>query len=243
MAISELDQEGSAGLDEPAPVKEEEEEEDGATMSLVEHLEELRRRIIICAVTIVVGSIVGFIFWQPILHFLLIPLPAAADALAHGPNGTTIVVVNGDGEAFSVVLNLSVAVWFFLVSPIILYQLWAFEKASPTPFTTTIVVPFGPWASASAAAGKGISRKCKMGCQKMKPTILPTTIVTAQMIMRRRSSSRCSTRDIVAPSSSSSSSLTGAGSSRPAAPSWSSSLIAITHPRGLSLSWLHWRQE
>ncbi|SRR5579883_158925 len=126
MAISELDQEGSAGLDEPAPVKEEEEEEDGATMSLVEHLEELRRRIIICAVTIVVGSIVGFIFWQPILHFLLIPLPAAADALAHGPNGTTIVVVNGVGEAFSVVLKLSVAVGICLGSPMILYQLWAF---------------------------------------------------------------------------------------------------------------------
>ncbi len=126
MAISELDQEGSAGLDEPAPVKEEEEEEDGATMSLVEHLEELRRRIIICAVTIVVGSIAGFIFWKPIFNFLLLPLPAAADALAQGPNGTARVVVTGIGEAFSVVLKLSVAVGICLGSPMILYQLWAF---------------------------------------------------------------------------------------------------------------------
>ncbi len=124
MATSELDQDRAIGLDEPESP--EDEEPTGGTMSLVEHLEELRRRIIICAVTIVLGSIVGFIFWQPILHFLLLPLPVSADALGKAANGRPLLVVSGVGEGFSTVLKLSVAVGIGLGAPMILYQLWAF---------------------------------------------------------------------------------------------------------------------
>lgn len=124
MAISDLDQDESVGLGEAAPP--EEEEEAGATMTLVEHLEELRRRIIICAITIVLGSIVGFIFWQPVYHFLLLPLPATADALAPKGGSQAVLVVNGVGEGFSTALKLSVAVGIGLGAPMILYQLWAF---------------------------------------------------------------------------------------------------------------------
>jgi len=120
MATSEVDQEQRVGVDEP------EEEEEGGTMSLVDHLEELRRRIIICAVAIVLFSIVGFVFWQPILHFLLLPLPATADALAKNPDGSPKIVVSGIGEGFTVVLKLSAAVGICLASPVILYELWAF---------------------------------------------------------------------------------------------------------------------
>lgn len=126
MATSELDQDQAIGLDEPESAESEGEEETGATMSLVEHLEELRRRIIICAVTIVLGGIVGFIFWHQILNFLLLPLPVAADAIAKSPDGSAKLVVNGIGEAFSVVLKLSVGVGIGLGSPMILYQIWAF---------------------------------------------------------------------------------------------------------------------
>jgi sec-independent protein translocase protein TatC len=124
MATSELDQDQAIGLDEPETP--EEEEEAGGTMSLVEHLEELRKRIIICAVTIVLGSIVGFIFWQPVYHFLLVPLPVAADALAPKGSDSARLVVTGIGEGFSTVLKLSVAVGIGLGAPMILYQLWAF---------------------------------------------------------------------------------------------------------------------
>lgn len=125
MVGSLLDNEESVGVDKTAPAQEEEKETGGA-IALVEHLEELRRRIIICAVTIVLGSIVGFIFWQPLYHFLLLPLPASADALAKGPDGTARIVVNGVGEGFSMVLKLAVAVGIGLGAPMLLYQLWAF---------------------------------------------------------------------------------------------------------------------
>jgi sec-independent protein translocase protein TatC len=127
MATSELDQDRVLGLEEPT-APEGDDEADGGTMSLMEHLEELRKRIILCAVTIVLGSIVGFIFWKPLYHFLLLPLPAGADALVPGggAGGASKLVVNGVGEAFSMVLKLSVAVGIGLGLPMILYQLWAF---------------------------------------------------------------------------------------------------------------------
>jgi len=125
MATSELDQDQAIGLDEPE-TPEEEAEAEGGTMSLVEHLEELRKRIIICAVTIVLGSIVGFFFWQPVYHFLLVPLPVAADALAPKGSDSARLVVTGIGEGFSTVLKLCVAVGIGLGAPMILYQLWAF---------------------------------------------------------------------------------------------------------------------
>jgi sec-independent protein translocase protein TatC len=151
MATSELDQD-RIGLDEQEQEAPEEADDDtsGGTMSLVEHLEELRKRIIISAITIALGSIVGFIFWKQIMTFLLLPMPGATNGLVEGPDGATRLVTNGIGEAFSVVLKLAVAVGICLGSPVILYQLWAFispgltrrERRWAGPFVLIGVVLF-----------------------------------------------------------------------------------------------------
>jgi len=120
----------------------------GGEMSLVEHLAELRQRLFICIGAIAVGAIVAFIFWQPILDFLLLPLPAAANVLSHG--GKPQLVVNTVGGGFSTVLKLSLAVGAAFAAPLWLYQLWAFispaltrrEKRYALPFTLVGVVLF-----------------------------------------------------------------------------------------------------
>lgn len=123
MATSELDQDRIVGINEPE--QPEEEEEQGATMSLVEHLEELRRRIITSAVAIVLFSIVAFVFREQILHLLTLPLPTSAlgvkDAKVNYP-----LAVDTVGGSFTVFLKLSLAVGIALSAPVILYQLWAF---------------------------------------------------------------------------------------------------------------------
>src|SRR5258708_19669334 len=70
MAASDVESELHQPIGTPA------DDEPGGTMTLVEHLEELRRRIIVSAIAIAVFSIIGFIFWQRILDFLLLPLPS-----------------------------------------------------------------------------------------------------------------------------------------------------------------------
>ncbi len=124
-------------------------ETSGAKMSLVEHLEELRSRLFFCVAAVGLGATVAFIFYEPILQFLLSPLPSQANALATH-NGKPQIAVTGIGEGFSVVLKLSVAVGIALATPVWLYQLWGFlspaltrrEKRYALPFTLVGVALF-----------------------------------------------------------------------------------------------------
>ena len=122
-----------------------EEDEGGASMTLVEHLEELRWRIFKSAIAIVVFGIVAFVFRVQILQVLTYPLPNTANALHAGH-----LVVTGVAEAFTVYLKLSFAVGFVVALPIILYQVWAFispgllarEKKNAVPFIIIGIVLF-----------------------------------------------------------------------------------------------------
>ncbi len=124
---------------------EEEEEVDDSSMSLVEHLEELRWRIFKSLIAIIVGGIVAFIFRTHIMTFLTYPLPNTADTLTHGK-----LIVTGLAEGFTVFLKLSFAVGFLIALPVILYQVWAFvspglyerEKKNAVPFIFIGVVLF-----------------------------------------------------------------------------------------------------
>src|SRR5437764_8675036 len=115
MATSRTNQQDTmAALDEDESL-----EEDLPAMSLVEHLEELRRRIFKALIAIVIGTIVAFIFREPIVHFLELPLPKEADAIGHGK-----LVVTGIAEGFTVFLKVSVATGILLAIPVVLYQVW-----------------------------------------------------------------------------------------------------------------------
>jgi sec-independent protein translocase protein TatC len=125
----------------------EDDENDPSAMSLVDHLEELRRRIFKSLIAIVVGTIVAFIFRDQIVHFLELPLPKeAADTLGHGNK----LIVTGITEGFSVFLLVSVAAGFILALPVVLYQTWAFiapgmlekEKKYSVPFIIAGIVLF-----------------------------------------------------------------------------------------------------
>src|SRR5579875_1594921 len=76
---------------------------DPSSMTLVEHLEELRWRIFKSLIAIVVFSIVAFIFREQIMTFLTWPLPETANALGHGHK----LVVTGIGEGFTTFLKLA----------------------------------------------------------------------------------------------------------------------------------------
>lgn len=115
---------------------------DSSSMTLVEHLEELRWRIFKSLIAIVLFAIVAFIFRQQILDFLTWPLPRTANILARGNQK---LVVNGVGEGFTTYLLVSAAVGFLGALPVMLYQVWSFvapglyahEKKYAVPFIIT----------------------------------------------------------------------------------------------------------
>lgn len=98
---------------------------DDGRMTLMEHIRELRNRLVKAILAVVAGTVVGFIFFEPIWKFLKQPycrLPQARQLY----EDRCMLFVNGVFDSFFV--NLKVALMFGLVVSAVfwLYQLWAF---------------------------------------------------------------------------------------------------------------------
>jgi sec-independent protein translocase protein TatC len=101
-----------------------------AQMSLVEHIRELRSRLIKAAFGLALGMIVGWIFFNPVWHFLQRPycrIPQANRQVVpgeavHGCN----LYVTGLFDPFFLHLKIMFVIGLIVSSPIWLYQLWAF---------------------------------------------------------------------------------------------------------------------
>ena len=102
-------------------------------MTLVEHLTELRFRIIISVAAIAAGSIVGFYL-----------APAVVDLL-RAPIGKPLVFTTLGGALF-IQLKIALMVGLALASPIVLYQLWAFVSPGLTPRERRLARPWIPLA-------------------------------------------------------------------------------------------------
>lgn len=139
MATSNIDQQDPmAALEDLV----DNEEPDGATMSLVDHLEELRQRIFKSLIAIVLGAIIAFIFRVQIMNFLTLPLPKEAADVLGPPGKSGRLVVTGLAEGFTVFLKLSVAVGILAAIPVILYQIWAFVSPGLYPKEKKTALPF-----------------------------------------------------------------------------------------------------
>ena len=90
--------------------------DEGPTMSLIEHLEELRRRIIVIVIAIVAGAVIGFIFSGQVLDLLRAPLPSAYDT----------IYFTGPADAFGVYVKIAGFIGIALAMPVILFQVWRF---------------------------------------------------------------------------------------------------------------------
>src|ERR1051325_1077718 len=126
-----------------------------AAMTPVEHLEELRWRLAVCALAVVIGASASFFFYGPILEFFLRPLPVEANAL--WPHGDRLkIAVTGIGEGFAVVLKLSLAVGIGLATPVWMYHLWRFIVPALTPHEKPHALVFTLLGVALFLAGLGV---------------------------------------------------------------------------------------
>ncbi len=119
-----------------------------ASMSMMEHLGELRSRIIKSLVAFFAISIVVFFFYEPILEFFRKPL-CDVDPDKLGPQGCDLVYNKLIG-GFNFRLKMTALVGIALTSPIWLYQIWAFvapalntkEKRYSIPFMAASTILF-----------------------------------------------------------------------------------------------------
>ncbi|KAA5832125.1 twin-arginine translocase subunit TatC [Saccharopolyspora hirsuta] len=103
------------------------------TMTLVDHLYELRYRLGVALAAVVVGAIFG-IWWfshsafglPTLSDFLLEPYCQLPDTQRLSPNGHCQLLQTEPFEIFMLTLKVGVAVGALLFSPVWLYQLWAF---------------------------------------------------------------------------------------------------------------------
>lgn len=119
---------------------------DKTTMSLLEHLEELRRRLIISVVAVIVGSVIGFFLSGPVLDILRAPLPSGYEKLYF----TTV------GGAFGVRIKIAVFVGIVLAMPVILFELWRFVTPGLTRGERRLVWPLLIGALALFAIGMAV---------------------------------------------------------------------------------------
>jgi sec-independent protein translocase protein TatC len=100
-------------------------------LSIVEHLDELRTRLIICAFVLAITF--ALCFWQN--HLLLDiannPLPSKVDE----------PITLGPAEAFSTTMTVSAYFAVLLALPVILYQLYAFVLPAFTPREKKVALP------------------------------------------------------------------------------------------------------
>jgi sec-independent protein translocase protein TatC len=131
---------------DPDDYEEEEEEEEkelGGRMTFLEHLDELRRRLMFSLISIVVTFLVAWIFRERIYGFLAIPILDVVDKL----------VVIKPTEPFTIYLKVSFTAAVFLAAPFLLSQAWMFiapglyrrEKiyALPFLFSSTLLFILG----------------------------------------------------------------------------------------------------
>lgn len=121
---------------------------------LIEHLAELRQRLIYSFVAFIIGMIICFTIWNPIFDFLTHPLCSAMALRGHSDCGLILIKLQ---EGFFVAISISLLGGLVLSFPIIGFQMWRFvapglyktEKNAFLPFI--IASPFMFFLGASFA--------------------------------------------------------------------------------------------
>ena len=91
-------------------------------MSLGDHLRELRRRIVIAASAIVVGSVLGWFEYDSLFTQLMAPLRK----LEAERGGLVNINFGGITQPFTVQLQVAMFVGIIVASPVWLFQVWGF---------------------------------------------------------------------------------------------------------------------
>jgi sec-independent protein translocase protein TatC len=115
-----------------------EEKESMPTMGFLDHLEELRKRIIYSIISVAVGF---FICWWKVERIYDVMQKPIIDALRANGMAEKLVYLNPT-EPFNLYLKIAALAGLFLTSPFVLYQVWMFISPGLYRHEKRYVVPF-----------------------------------------------------------------------------------------------------
>jgi len=118
----------------------------GEEATLVEHLGELRTRLVIGLLTIAPAFVVAFVFQADIVDWLTRPLPDDKQ-----------IVTLGVVEPFTTAVKVSLAAAVAVTLPVLLYQLWAFLAPAVEDRVQRTVAAFAVMATVLFAGGVAFS--------------------------------------------------------------------------------------
>jgi sec-independent protein translocase protein TatC len=126
------------------------EDDDAGKMSFLDHLDELRRRIIYALLSLLVGVAIAAAFIDDIFDFIMRPLQALL------PAGQTLVYTDPT-EAFTLYIKIALIAGLVIASPAVMTQVWLFVAPGLYVHEKRWAVPFIAMSSVFFVAGAAFS--------------------------------------------------------------------------------------
>jgi sec-independent protein translocase protein TatC len=169
--------------------------DDSGRMTLVEHLVELRKRVIICAIAVAVASTLMFIFYNPVLHFLAGPYEQVTkgNRACGGTrnHGCDLIVTDPLGPLF---VRLKIAFYggLALSVPVVFWEIWRFvtpglhknERRYAVGFLISSVILFALGAVVAwFTVSKALEFLLSIGGSSIQPLIVADKYLTLVTLM------------------------------------------------------------
>jgi sec-independent protein translocase protein TatC len=119
-------------------------------MSFLEHLDELRKRIVLALAGVAVGMLVAFFYIDRIFNFVFEPARRLL------PPGTSLIYTQ-PGEAFSLYIDIALIAGAILAAPFVFLQVWLFIAPALYSREKRYVIPFVLLTTAGSVAGAAFS--------------------------------------------------------------------------------------
>jgi sec-independent protein translocase protein TatC len=115
-------------------------------MSILEHLEEIRTRLVRACIAIAVGAAAAFVFIDRIVAFVFAPMRKAL------PPGARLIYT-APGEAFGLYVNIALIAGAVLAAPFVMFQVWRFIAPALYSNEKKFAIPFVVMSSAGVVGG------------------------------------------------------------------------------------------
>lgn len=115
-------------------------EDAGSKMSFLEHLDELRKRLIYIVYSLIAGCAVAYIYIGKLFDFIMKPMYQVLPHDAVGGAGKLIYTAGS--EPFMLYIKIGFLAGIFIASPLILYQVWKFIAPGLYSHEKRFAIPF-----------------------------------------------------------------------------------------------------